>query len=340
MISNCVNFVEQLDNHAPRLTVKETFDFAFQCRAGGTHASLLFNSTPEAKELIKKLDDSSFMVNFVLENLGLAHITDTFVGNSDIRGVSGGQRRRVTTGEMMLFYSPAFCADEISNGLDSTSTYDIIQSLMFTTRTNKTTKIISLLQPSPETYSLFDEVILLTEGHIAYAGPIDEACGYFDELGYKLPEYMDVADFLQTITTSDGAKLFEPSDKHERHLTPRQFSDVFYSSKYGKKILEDLEAPYENDWRVDNSATKEMDKLYLNPLPKAIWLNLKRHFTIWKRDRRYVIALVIKNFVMGLSVGAVFFQRADSVESVFGVLFQGCLFIMLGKNVCINYCIH
>ena len=329
--------MEQLDNHAPRLTVRETFDFAFQCGSGGTHSSFMRTDTPEAEELVKKLDDSGFMVNFVLENLGLAHVGDTFVGDSDIRGVSGGQRRRVTTGEMMMFFNPVICADEISTGLDSTSTYEIIQSLMFATRSNKTTRIMSLLQPSPETFSLFDEVILLAEGCIVYAGPVDKAVDYFNELGYVIPDSMDVADFLQAITTSDGAKLFHPSESYERHFTPRQFSEMFYSSRFGKKIREELEAPHDHDWSIDNSETKDIEKLYLNPIQRSIWLNFQRHFTIWKRDKRYVIALAAKNIIMGISVGAVFFQRVDSVDSVFGVLFQAMLFIMLGM-IFINYC--
>jgi len=66
------------------------------------------------------------------------------------------------------------------------------------------TKIISLLQLSPETYYLFDEVTLLYKENIAFAGAIDEALDYFKNLGYEMPPTMHVAEFLQCISTSDG----------------------------------------------------------------------------------------------------------------------------------------
>ena len=85
ILPNIVSFVGQLDNHAPYLTVKETFEFAHNCRTGR-------KSSEDANA------DSSvsadFTENLTIEGLDLAHVADTFVGNDDVRGVSGGQRRR------------------------------------------------------------------------------------------------------------------------------------------------------------------------------------------------------------------------------------------------------
>ena len=91
ILPNLVSFVGQLDDHAPYLTVKETFEFAFQCRTGGTHANVGVNSQDAAANL----DRDNFTENLTIEGLDLAHVADTFVGNDDVRGVSGGQRRRV-----------------------------------------------------------------------------------------------------------------------------------------------------------------------------------------------------------------------------------------------------
>lgn len=172
-IENAISFVEQLDRHAPRLTVKETFDFAFQCRSGGTHAGARKVRDEEAREFIKGLDKEGKRVKLVMEALGIDHVADTFVGNTEIRGVSGGQRRRVTVGEMLQASTPIFCGDEISTGLDAASTYDMVNILMQYTRLSKMTRVISLLQPSPETVSLFDEVLLLAGGKLIYAGPLE-----------------------------------------------------------------------------------------------------------------------------------------------------------------------
>lgn len=77
------------------------------------------------------------------------------------------------------------------------TTYDICKLLSEVTALTKTVKIVTLLQPPPETFALFDNLILLSEGKIIYSGPMEEVVPYFESLGYSLPDRMDVADWLQ-----------------------------------------------------------------------------------------------------------------------------------------------
>ena len=93
---------------------------------------------------------------------------------------------------------PVACADEISTGLDAAVTFDICQSIVNYSKLLKTTRIVSLLQPGPETFTLFDEIVLLSEGFLIYAGPVEDVVEYFESLGYALPATVDVADFLQS----------------------------------------------------------------------------------------------------------------------------------------------
>jgi ABC-type multidrug transport system ATPase subunit len=186
-VQNFISYVGQLDFHAPRLTVKETFDFAFQCKSGGTHIPKELIVSEDARKFVKKLDEEDALPKNIMEHLGLEHVANTFVGNGEIRGVSGGQRRRVTVGEMIVSPTPIFCGDEISNGLDAESTYNIVSSLMYFAHVMNRTRVISLLQPSPEAVSLFDEIILLAEGQIIFAGPVDHVEGtLFFNLGHFL----------------------------------------------------------------------------------------------------------------------------------------------------------
>jgi len=176
----------------------ETLEFAFQSRYGGTHANPTMGDDPEIKKYVAKLDQDMFLVNGVLEGLGLTRVKDTFVGDQErVRGVSGGEKKRVTVGEMFCVGTPIVCCDEISTGLDAATTYDITRLLGQVTRVSKTIKIVSLLQPPPETVSNFDELILVSEGKVFYSGPIDDVVAYFNDLGYVIPERMDVADWLQ-----------------------------------------------------------------------------------------------------------------------------------------------
>lgn len=89
--------------------------------------------------------------------------------------------------------------DEISTGLDSSTTHQIIRYLRHSTRALEGTTVISLLQPDPETYELFDDVILLSEGQIVYQGPREGALEFFTYMGFRCPERKNVADFLQEV---------------------------------------------------------------------------------------------------------------------------------------------
>ena len=344
-IENAIAFIDQLDCHAPRLTVEETFEYAYQCKRGGTHIDFKHVlDTDEAREVAARADEEGLLVNTTLVALGLSHVRKTFVGNEDIRGVSGGQRRRVTVGEMLMDSSPILCGDEISNGLDAASTFDMIQILMHVGKLQKMTRVISLLQPSPETVALFDDVILLAEGELLYAGPISDVEDYFARLGYHAPSHMDVADFLQMLSTPDAEKHYTPPPDEDRanpHSAP-ELAKLFRQSKQGVKILADLNQPHKQIWasaqdvpRAREAALTVIDdtrfhQKFANSFLRSVWLNLKRNLTIWIRDRRVLIANAAKNIIMGVSVGGVFYQTTDLV-SILGVLFQGMLFIMLGK---------
>lgn len=89
--------------------------------------------------------------------------------------------------------------DEISNGLDSSTTYQLIKYLKHSTCALDGTTVISLLQPAPETYELFDDIILLSEGQIVYQGPRDCVLDFFASMGFTCPDRKNVADFLQEV---------------------------------------------------------------------------------------------------------------------------------------------
>lgn len=367
VLANVASFVGQLDCHAPYLTVTETFEFAHASRTGG-HTS--HHTVSEMSE------------NLTIEGLNLTVCKDTFVGNDDVRGVSGGQRRRVTVGEMMQGRNPVACADEISTGLDAAVTYDIIHSIVAFSKAARTTRVISLLQPGPETFSLFDEVVLLAKGRVVYAGPISKVADYFSALGYKQPATMDVADFLQVIPTPDGALLFDAdSSPVSEHYSAEGLAEAFLTSKQHERILRDLGAPYSSPWRVKPDDTAETGSrsmslsfsnhrprlsvppsvkvAYQNSLWRSIMLNFGRHFTLWKRDKAYIIGKSIENIGMAVATGGMLFGSgkitwdqtmdlseytdADSAAfyklaaGVYGALFMTTFHILLGeKRLCVK----
>lgn len=267
---NIVSYVGQLDIHAPYLTVKETFDFAAASRSS--------DGLTTEKE------------NLTIQGLGLGHVQDTFVGNSDVRGVSGGQRRRVTIGEMMQGHYPVACADEVSTGLDAAVTFDICQSVVDYARAEKTTRVVSLLQPGPETFSLFDEVIVLSEGYLVYCGPIREVQKYFEDLGYPLPATVDMADFLQSVTTIDGQLLFdETKSPYDHHLSSEEFANAFKESQFGKAIEASLERQSIYDWKSKGEGESKIPESFQQSFPnswtQSLKLNFSRSLLLWWRDK-------------------------------------------------------
>lgn len=321
-------------------------EFAFQCKSGGKYIrdedELV---TPEAREASKRANQSGLATNLCLAGLGLTGVKDTFVGDTNVRGVSGGQRRRVTVGEMLMSRTPVLCGDEISTGLDAASTFDMIQLLLHFGKQRQFTRIISLLQPSPETVSLFDDVILLGEGQLLYAGPVVEVEEYFAEIGFNAPDYVDVADFLQLISTEEGATLYSP-DEELRKTQPNapsisELAEIFLSSKKGLGISEILACSPSYVWKQVDSVhgaevsklgmTKAVNQRYANNFFRSTYLVLKRFLVLWVRDKRVIFAGAVKNILMGVSVGGVFSNTTDPI-SLEGALFQAGLFIMLGRR--------
>ena len=103
---------------------------------------------------------------------------------------------------MLVGPSKALFMDEISTGLDSSTTYQIVNSLRQTVHILNGTALISLLQPAPETYDLFDDIILLSDSRIIYQGPREDVLNFFESMGFRCPERKGVADFLQEVSAN------------------------------------------------------------------------------------------------------------------------------------------
>ena len=102
---------------------------------------------------------------------------------------------------MIVGPTKALFMDEISNGLDSSTTYQIISCLQQLAHITDATIIVSLLQPAPEAFDMFDDIILMAEGKIVYHGPRSRILEFFEECGFRCPERKGVADFLQEVTS-------------------------------------------------------------------------------------------------------------------------------------------
>ncbi|KAK0571365.1 hypothetical protein LWI29_014726 [Acer saccharum] len=207
-------YISQYDLHIGEMTVRETLSFSARCQGVGPRYEMLAELARREKSANIKPDpdldlymkaaslegqETNVVTDYILKILGLEVCADTLVGDEMLRGISGGQKKRVTTGEMMVGPARALFMDEISTGLDSSTTFQIVNSLRQSIHILNGTAVISLLQPAPETYQLFDDIILLSDGQIVYQGPRENVLEFFEHMGFKCPERKGVADFLQEL---------------------------------------------------------------------------------------------------------------------------------------------
>ncbi|KAG6418324.1 hypothetical protein SASPL_120527 [Salvia splendens] len=221
-------YISQNDVHVGEMTVKETLDFSARCQGVGSRYELLTELArrereagifPEAEvDLFMKATamegvESSLITDYTLRILGLDVCRDTIVGDEMMRGISGGQKKRVTTGEMIVGPTKTLFMDEISTGLDSSTTFQIVKCLQQIVHLTEATIFMSLLQPAPETFDLFDDIVLLSEGQIVYQGPREHVVEFFESCGFKCPDRKGTADFLQEVTSRKDQEQYW-ADKH------------------------------------------------------------------------------------------------------------------------------
>ena len=213
-----------------------------------------------------------------------------------------------------------------------------------------TTRLVSLLQPGPETFSLFDEVILLMEGRLIYAGPIDEVVDYFASLGYEQPNTMDVADFLQSVATPDGALMFHAEKSPmDEHYSSADFAEAFQKSTRHNTIVNELSSPSRVRWsntqldrideenpsgdgdeNVSKAFPEEIKDKYKNPFFTSTSLIVERNLTLLRRNKEFLIGKTIENFGMGIGMALIFLQSAafpssiNGSEKVADFFSQGC----------------
>ncbi|KAL3463922.1 P-loop containing nucleoside triphosphate hydrolase protein [Aspergillus heterothallicus] len=181
------SYVEQEDALIGSLTVKETLKFAADLSLPGVVTK------SERAERIKTL----------LESFGIQNQASTLVGTPIRKGISGGQKRRVSVASQLITCPKILFLDEPTSGLDSTASYEVISYVKKLARANKLIIIASIHQPSTATFQLFDQLLLLSGGKSCYFGPVREVPSYFESIGYPVPPQTNPAEFILDMVSSD-----------------------------------------------------------------------------------------------------------------------------------------
>ncbi|XAR64951.1 Iron-chelate-transporting ATPase [Bertholletia excelsa] len=340
-------YISQHDLHHGEMTVRETLDFGGRCMGVGTRSDLLaellrreknagIKPDPEIDAFMKATamsgQESSLVTDYIIKVLGLDICADILVGNQMRRGISGGQKKRLTTGEMLVGPAKVFFMDDISTGLDSSTTFHIIKYMRQMVHIMDITMIISLLQPAPETYDLFDDIILLSEGQIVYQGPRENVLDFFENVGFKCPERKGVADFLQEVTSKkDQKQYWFKKNEPYRYISVSEFVQHFNSFYIGQGLSHELGIPYDRSGTHPAALVTHKYGISNKDLLMAC---LAREWLLMKRNSFVYVFKTTQITIMSIITFTVFFRtkmksgHLEDGTKFYGVLFFGLLNVM------------
>ncbi|XP_065849684.1 pleiotropic drug resistance protein 1-like [Euphorbia lathyris] len=312
-------YISQYDLHIGEMTVRETLAFSARCQGIGSRYELLSELLRREKEANIKPDpdidiymkaaalagqETNIVTDYIIKILGLEKCADTMVGDEMRRGISGGEKKRLTIGEMLVGPARALFMDEISTGLDSSTTFQIVNSIRQSIHLLNGTALISLLQPAPETYDLFDDIILLSDGQIVYQGPRENVLDFFDNMGFKCPERKGVADFLQEVTSrKDQEQYWACKDEPYRFACVKEFAEAFQSFHIGRRLGDELATPFDKSKCHPAALTTTKYGISKKELLKAC---ISRELLLMKRNSFVYIFKMIQLIIMALIAISVF----------------------------------
>ncbi|ETN20088.1 hypothetical protein PPTG_03170 [Phytophthora nicotianae INRA-310] len=333
-----VAYVSQRDKHYPVLTVKETLEFAHKFCGGELSRrgeELLSKGSPqenlEALEAAKAVFEHYPEV--IIEQLGLQNCQDTIVGDAMTRGVSGGERKRVTTGEMEFGMKYVTLMDEISTGLDSAATFDIISTQRSVAHKLRKTVVIALLQPSPEVFALFDDLMIMNEGQVMYHGPCNQVEEYFEGLGFSCPPERDIADYLLDLGTPEQYRYQVQNYHTKQPRSAGEFAEAFRESRIHRETLNELEAPHDEDLLHNVAEIIDPTPTFHQSVVENTMTLLRRQLMVTYRNTPFIVGRLMMIIIMGIVFSTVFYDfDPTQVAVVIGVLFATVMFLSMGQS--------
>ncbi|KAK3001843.1 hypothetical protein RJ639_020587 [Escallonia herrerae] len=335
-------FVSQNNLHIPEMTVRETLDFSARCQGIGCRAEIMTEVSKREKEarIVPDPDLDTYMkaisvegrrttlqTDYILKILALDICADTHYGDDMRRGISGGQKKRLTTGEMIVGPTNALFMDEISSGLDSSTTYQIVACLQQLAHFVDATILVSLLQPAPETFDLFDDIILMGEGKIAYHGPRIHVLEFFESCGFRCPERKGIADFLQeVISRKDQAQYWHRVGQSHSYVSNDMLSRKFKKSPFGKKLDEEI---CEDFVKSESHMSKIAYGTYSISKWELFRACMSREFLLMKRSSFVYVFKLCQFVLLAIITMTVFLRSQMDVDVVHANYYLGSLFFTL-----------
>ncbi|XP_023120629.2 ATP-binding cassette sub-family G member 8 [Amphiprion ocellaris] len=303
LVKKSIAHVRQDDRLLPHLTVRETLSFVAKLR-------LPTHFTQAQRD--QRVDD-------VIAELRLRQCAHTRVGNDYVRGVSGGERRRVSIAVQLLWNPGILILDEPTSGLDSFTAHNLVITLSCLARGNRLV-LLSVHQPRSDIFQLFDLVVLLSSGSAVYCGAARDMVPYFTALGYPCPRYCNPSDFYVDLISIDRrspereAECLDKARVLSEHFMEkvRDTDDHMWKPAGTNAALTQADSPQQpSSVKGENVITISKES---NALPGGVHqftILIKRHMY---NDFRDLVTLLVHGFealLMSLLVGCLYYGAGE-----------------------------
>lgn len=319
------------DVHHPTLTVGQTLGFALDTKTPGKRPAGM--SKKEFKEKV---------IDLLLKMFNIQHTVNTVVGNQFIRGISGGERKRVSIAEMMVTSATVLAWDNTTRGLDASTALDFAKSLRIMTNIYKTTTFVSLYQASESIYRQFDKVMVIDGGRQVFFGPASEARAYFEGLGFKEKPRQTTPDYLTGCTDPFEREYKDGRGPDNAPSSPEELAQAFNESEYRKRLDEEM-ATYRAQIQQEKHVYEEFEiahqeakrkftpksSVYSIPFYLQVWALMQRQFLIKWQDKFALAVSWATSIGTAIILGTVWLQLPTTSAGAFtrgGLLFISLLF--------------
>lgn len=310
-------YTAEVDHHFPQLTVGDTLYFAAAARCPKN-----IPAGVNRKEYIGHLRD------VIMAMFGISHTKNTRVGNDFVRGVSGGERKRVTIAEASLSYSPLQCWDNSTRGLDSANAVEFCRTLRTQADVMGCTSFVAIYQAPQDAYDLFEKVLVLYKGRQIFFGKASRAKEYFEELGFVCPEQQTTADFL-TSMTSPSERIIRPGWDDKTPRSPEEFAQMWKQSRDRELLMEEIEDyvvrhPFHGEHydkflesrRMDQSSAQRVKSPFTLSYLQQMNLTMGRSFLMLRTDPSLTITMLVTNFLQAIIISSIFYNLPGTTSSL------------------------
>lgn len=261
-------YVTQEEALFPLLTVEETLLYSARLRLRGP--------TKTATERVREL----------LTELGLDHVAGSRIGSESARGISGGEKRRVSIGVDIVHDPAVLLIDEPTSGLDSAAALQVTYLLKSMARNQGKTIVLTIHQPGFRILELFDQVVLLSNGIVLHHGPLHLLEERLIFAGHCIPRHVNVLEFAIDVTES---LLTDTEENDSEEIEDKQENEYDHARK-----LSNLKNCEENHMFYTNSSFKEV-----------LILSQRFSYNIF-RTKQLFAARTIQAIVAGVLLGTIF----------------------------------